>query len=131
MRALAITLILTVTGCVMPGDIEALQASQSRYADSVNASLEDLRENRITEDQAKDAIEDAQRDYDREVGEKVRQIEQRTDQALAVLKGIQDGSVSWGEGAAGLAGAAGALFLAINGYRNGTRKRDLEAATKG
>ena len=84
--ALALIAVLLLTSCVTSSDLRRIEEAQASYRIEVGSTLEELEQDAITERQAEEQIEDAQRTLKDELEFTIAQVEERT-QAVAKAAG--------------------------------------------
>ena len=123
---LALIAALLLTGCVTSSDIRRIEEAQASYRIEVGKTLEELEAEAITEKQAEDQIDDAQKDLKQELEETIAQVEERTQAIAKAASHIPTDPVSLLTYVAGLGAAvAGSSRLAekrVNDKRDRARR---------
>lgn len=122
MRMLWCAFMLTVAGCVLPGDLQDLKYEQELYRREVEANLGMVKSGQMTQDEALEQVAEAQRRYDEAVDRKAAEITERTEAAIAAVK---DGAVDITTLLTGSGGLTALGVVALNLLRNSTRRREL------
>jgi plasmid stabilization system protein ParE len=110
--------LLSLTACITSGDLRALADVQETYHQKTEAALEKIADSTATKeqvDEAKGEIKDASTEFKEAVEAIAKEVEERTEATLTGLPESAEG---------GLVGILAAV--ALNFYRNSTRKKDLE-----
>ena len=111
---LALIAALLLTGCVTSSDIRRIEEAQASYRIEVAKTLEELEAEAITEKQAEDQIDDAQKDLKQELEETIAQVEERTQAIAKAASHIPTDPLSLLTDIAGLGGAVvGSTKLAV------------------
>lgn len=96
--------VATLPGCITSGELMRLEAAQDRLAKAYEENKED--------------IGAATENYDRELAEVTKLVEDRTAAVGKAVESLAKGTVNPAEGVAGLVGAALAAFATTQYVRN-------------
>ena len=129
MRYFFLILVLTtaLTGCVLPSDIRALQASGEAFRLKVATDVEAFKAGIITESEFEARLEKAEKKQDEEIEKVAEAAEKRSAEIAELARQVAEGSVDITTlGTSGGTTLIGLILLHL--WRNGTRKNDIKRA---
>ena len=129
MRLAMFALLGCLCGCVTSGDLLEIRAANQEQTAKIQAEVASYKAGTQSLETAQAAIAAARLEGDARISAVVEKTVERTEEAIALAKQVQDGSISLGEALGGSTGIAGLVAIALNMYRNNTRRRDLELET--
>ncbi len=118
--------LIALSGCVTPGDLLEIRTANQEATAKIQAEVSQYQSGQKSLEDAQAAIAAARLEGDQRIEASISKAVERTEQALELARSVKDGSLSIAEGLGGSAGIAGLIGLALNAYRNNTRRRELE-----
>lgn len=120
-------ILLFISGCVTTADLERLKISRETFNNKINERFQELDDGVISRHDFDIAMRDAKDNYNESVEATIEEAAERTKE---MIDGVKSGAINLTQLLVGLTGTGGAAMTGLNLWRNGTRRKDLQAVSK-